>query len=1153
MNRSAQQPAPQASLQHYALGDCIDRGGMGEVFRAQDTRLMRPVAIKFLKMEAAQADAAVRRFLREARAASALNHPNIVIIHEVGETDAGAPYIVQELIEGRTLRSLQDDAPTAVLVAEVGRQVARALAAAHAAGITHRDVKPENIMLRADGLVKVLDFGLARLADPDPTASAAEPTRFETEVGLVVGTPAYMSPEQAGGGAVGPAADVFSLGVVLYELLAGRLPFAGSSPLSMIAAILTAHPTPLDVVRADAPRALSDVVHRMLEKEPDRRPTAADVEQVLTSLLTPNASLETLTGTPTTRTVTVGREKQRRQLLRSYMLARDEGARIVAVTGEPGIGKSSLVAEFLSDLNAHGERAVIIRGRCSESLAGSEAYLPVLEALDELRRPATGESFDALIRGVAPSWYAQLSTHVEESATNGTARTAVSAPSPERMKRELGTLLEQISRIQPLVLVIDDLHWADVSTIDMLNYLAGRFSAMRIFVLTGYRPSDMLLTQHPFLGIRTNLETRGLFEEIALAFLGPDDVAEYLAVQFPGNTFPADLATVIHTRTDGSPLFMGDLVRYLRDTGGIVEDGGAWRLAQDVPVSPDSLPSTVRAMITRKIEQVDADDRRLLEAASVQGHEFDSTIIGEALDMDVLQVEDRLERLERVHVFIRQGEEAEFPDRTLTLKYQFVHVLYQNVLYDSLRPTRRVALSSRIARALSAHHGSDTAGVAGRLAVLYEAAREFAASARHFLMAAQRAVSLFGYPEALALAERGLRALEGLPDGPDRQQLELGLQMIRGHAQRAVKGWAAPELERTFARARELCQQLNDPPELFPVLWNLAFFDMIRGDLGAVRNQTVTLMAQAEAAGEPAYLMAVHHIAGVTCEFLGDVVESTRLLERARELHEPTQHQAYTAMFGIDPGMIARSMSARPLWSLGYPDRALERSRETIALGRMQQQPVTLVFALVVAQGVHVYRGEAAEAIALGDEIIALCREYEFPQEAEWASAFQGSALALQGRADLGMARLQQSLDALQALGSGLVRTMFLSLLADAACRAGEVEQGLTAVAEGFAHAERTLEGGFIGELHRTRGQLLLLAGDDDAAEQSLREAVAYARKQQARSIELRAATALAKCLLVRGARAEARSALEPVYAWFTEGHGTTDLTAAKSLLTHIG
>ena len=598
---------------------------------------------------------------------------------------------------------------------------------------------------------------------------------------------------------------------------------------------------------------------------------------------------------------------------------------------------------------------------------------------------------------------------------------------------------------------------------------------------------------------------------------------------------------------------MVDLIAYLRDTGGIVEENGTWELAKSLPDTPRELPDSVRGMIARKIERVDEVDRRLLLAGSVQGQEFDSAILGEALEVDPVEIEERLETLERVHVLVRRGDEHEYPDLSLTIKYRFVHVLYQNVLYASLPPTRRVSLSTRTAHALAAHHAADASAVAGRLAVLFEAGREFASSAQYFYLAAQRSVALFGFREALSLAERGLAGLRGLPAGPARYQLELGLQMTRGLPLRSVKGWAAPELEPTFARARQICQDLDDPPELFPVLWNLAFFNMIRGNLALVREQLVTLRAQADAADEPAFLMSANHVAGVTYEFMGDVQESTRLLEQARELHDPARHESYNAMFGIDPGMVARAMSSRPLWALGYPDRALARSRETVALGRSQRQPVTLVFAMIVAEGIHLFRGEAAEAIALGDEIMALCREYEFPQEAEWARASQGAAFGLVGRVDDSERQLRDSLAALHALRSGLVRTMFLSLLAEALWRADRIDEGLAAVEEGFSHAEQTLEHGFMHELTRVQGELLRRAGRTGEAEACLRAAVDHARRRCAKSFELRAATGLARLLAETNRRKEAHALLAPVSGWFTEGFETADAVTARALLSELG
>jgi predicted ATPase len=371
-------------------------------------------------------------------------------------------------------------------------------------------------------------------------------------------------------------------------------------------------------------------------------------------------------------------------------------------------------------------------------------------------------------------------------------------------------------------------------------------------------------------------------------------------------------------------------------------------------------------------------------------------------------------------------------------------------------------------------------------------------------------------------------------------------------ALRLVKGWAAPELEETFARARQLCTELNDSPALVPVLWNVALFNCLRGDLALMRQQSDTLNAKAAESGESAFLMSASHIDGVHNEFMGTVVRSVELLERARALHDPARHGEYSAMFGMDPGMIARAMSMRSLWAAGYPDQALARGRETIALSHSQRQPVTLVFALLITEGIHLYRGEAAEAIALGDQVEAMALEYEFAQELQWGRAFQGAAYSLVGEVDRGVEQLQASIDGQTALRSRLVRSMWLSLLAEAMWRVGRIDDGLRVVSDGFAYAEMAPEGGYVHELHRIRGQLLARANRTDEAEASLREAVAYANSRGAKSFELRAATSLARLLASTNRGRDARAVLAPVYDWFTEGHTTTDLVTARSLLDEL-
>ena len=412
-------------------------------------------------------------------------------------------------------------------------------------------------MVRGDGYAKVLDFGLARIADAG-TSTTTTHARTDTHSGVLLGTMAYMSPEQARGAPVGAPADVFALGITLYEMAAGRRPFVAPTMPAVLTAILLDEPVPLSRVNPSVPPGLENLVHRMLAKDARLRPLASEVEEELALIASGESGATAFQRAPVlAERRTVGREAEREQMRRAYDRVRDGHGRILTVLGEPGIGKTNLVEDFLAEVGQQPERPFVVRGRCSERLAGAEAYLPVLEALDNLLHQSTWSSVHSLIKTVAPTWYVQVA-HVAASQ-DSLARVREDAPavSQERMKRELGALLQEASRLRPFVLFLDDLHWADVSTIDMLNYLAGRFDQMRLLVLATYRPADMTLTQHPFLAVRDELRSHGALEEISLGFLEKRDVERYLAVMFPHHRFPPSLAELDSREDGGQPALHG--------------------------------------------------------------------------------------------------------------------------------------------------------------------------------------------------------------------------------------------------------------------------------------------------------------------------------------------------------------------------------------------------------------------------------------------------------------------------------------------------------------------------------------------------------------------------------------------------------------------
>ncbi|HJQ24034.1 MAG TPA: protein kinase [Blastocatellia bacterium] len=1158
--------APGALCHHYKVLAPLGAGGMGEVYLAEDTRLDRQVALKLLPAEFTRDADHVRRFIQEAKAASALNHPNIVTIHDIGESDSGH-FIVMELVEGRTLRAVIAEDYSVETLLTLGQQMAEALSAAHTAGITHRDIKPDNMMVRPDGYVKVLDFGLARLLPATaPDASAARQTRS----GMVIGTFAYMSPEQARGEAVGHTSDIFSLGIVFYELATGQHPFKAETPVGYLHAITSQTPAPPAGLQPQLPAALNDLILRMLDKEASRRPTAGEVVRALHEIelekasgarrsnevepanrnaMPMSASLPPAVVASRPYRHTVGRTRERHELRTAFRTAQNGRGSLLCVAGEPGIGKTTLVEASLAELRPE-HSFTTARGRCSERLAGTEAYLPLLEALESLLR--SDQRMAPLMKQLAPTWYAQIVALSGESEESARLLTEVKAASQERMKRELANFLQEVAERHPLVIFFDDLHWADVSTIDLLNFIAGKLDGLKVLIVTTYRPSDMLLGQHPFLQIKPDLQARGLCRELRLEFLNEAEVAEYLALEFPGHRFPAEFPQLIHAKTEGNPLFMADLVRYLRDRGVIAPTGGVWGLQQTLPDIATELPESVRGMIERKIAQLEPEDRQLLTAASVQGYEFESAVVAPVLKLAADEVEERLEKLERVYAFVKLVDEREYPDHTLTLRYRFVHVLYQNTLYAALRATRKAALSRAVAQTLEAFYGAELASVANELAALYETGREFAKSADYFQLAAGQASQVLAAREAAALARRGLRMIEMLSESRARRAQEFSLRLILGYALMATQGYTAPEVEATFSRAHELGLQLGETAALLPVLNGRYALCLTRGRHRQALGYAEEFLRLAERLQSPAVVVG-HTNVGTSLYFLGALEQARDHLQQAVSLYAPALHRPLTWFYGHEPGVLAESFLSWTLWLLGYPDQALSYGLEALRLGREVAHANSQAFGITGAALTHQCCGDWRRAGELAEEQVALAAEQGLPYWLWWATTTRGSAMVERGETAEGLAAMRQGIAAIKSIGAASHLTWGLYLLAEALVKTAESREALVVLAEAQALVKENEERFWQAELCRLKGEVLRADAADAAEVESLfHQAIEIARWQQAKSLELRAVMSLARLWQQQGKIAAARQMLAAVYAWFTEGFDTADLKAANALLDDL-
>jgi tetratricopeptide (TPR) repeat protein len=550
--------------------------------------------------------------------------------------------------------------------------------------------------------------------------------------------------------------------------------------------------------------------------------------------------------------------------------------RLFCLAGEPGIGKTTVVELFLRRLSTSGVRCAVGRGRCSERLVGTDAYLPVLEALESVVQGG-GEPALRLIRDLAPTWYLQIGPRTEDAQT-GAGRPENSAASQERLKREFVALLKGLAREHPVVLFLDDLHWADASTVDALGYAAPRCRSDRVLIVGTYRPAELLAANQAFLRVKLELQGHGVCRELPMALLTRADVDRYVSLQFPGHRFPPELAARVHARTEGNPLFMADLVRFLRDRGVLTQRDGHWVMVGELDEVEHELPESVRSMVQKKIAELAGDDRKLMSAAAVLGPRFDSAVVARALAMDAADVEDRLEALDRASGFVRLIAERVLPDSTLTLEYGFVHVLYQNALYDALTPTRKAALSLALGEALMAVSGGQAADLASQLAWLFEVGRDFARASDFFLLASQNAGRLYASEQAIALARQSIVNAEKL-DGRDRHA-----RVMAAALQSAVQHQSVTRPDAALADyglAERAAAALGDPVAQVKAIFGQAVACFLAKRIPEVKECGTRALDIARAAGSDGAVAASTAILAMERFCSGDVAVAEQQFDEA--------------------------------------------------------------------------------------------------------------------------------------------------------------------------------------------------------------------------------------------------------------------------------
>jgi class 3 adenylate cyclase/predicted ATPase len=866
----------------------------------------------------------------------------------------------------------------------------------------------------------------------------------------------------------------------------------------------------------------------------------------------------------------VGRQSEMEQLKRALTLAKEAHGQIVAAMGEPGVGKSRLFHEF----KLLSQTGCLLLETFSVSYGKAYSYLPLIDLLknyfqivpqddERKRREKVGGKvlmLDRSLEDTLPYLFVLLGIAEPNSPLQQMDPQIRKRRTFEAIKR----LLVRESLNQPLVLIFEDLHWLDAETQDFLSLLSESVASTRILLLVNYRPE-----------YRHDWGSKTYYTQLRLDPLGKKEAEEMLTALLGDGADLKPLKQFILKKTEGNPFFMEEIVQALREqemlpdprrVGIAHQDGGAtgFNLAPSTghaPLPTDlHIPTTVQAVLASRIDRLPPEEKEFLQTLSVIGKEFPFSLLKQVVNKS----EDELQRLLsylRAAEFIY--EQPAFPE----VEYTFKHALTQEVSYTSLLIERRKVLHERTAQAIEALFHSQLDDHYDELAHHYSRSGNTLKAVEYLSLAGQQAVQRSAYTEAISHLSHALELLKTLLDTPERTQREITLQTTLALALMATQGQAAPEVERAYTRARELCQQLGQTPQLFPTLSGLWGFYLIRGEVPTAHELGERLLSLAECEQDPAPLLRAHGVLGFTLYHLGEFAPAREHSEQAIALYD--SQKPYFSAF--NPGVVALSCAALALWHLGYPDQALKRSQEALTLAQELSHPFSLAYALGYAARFHQPRREGQAVKERAEAALTLATEQGFPTSIAFVTSLKGWVLAEQGRVEEGITQMHQGIAARQAARAGLDRPYFLALLAEAYGKVRQVEKGLTVLAEALAAVNKNGERLWEAELYRLKGELTLqkiqvsgskfqvsrspesgVGRPESGAEECFNKAIKIARQQQAKSLELRAVMSLSRLWQQQGKQDEARKLLAEIYGWFTEGFDTADLKEAKALLEEL-
>lgn len=954
------------------------------------------------------------------------------------------------------------------------------------------------------------------------------------------------------------------------------------------------------------------ILAKELDVEPSQETTALYVaireehlEMLLPAPLAPTSKISA-TSVGNRRSSFVGRQTELAQLhglLKHTLTGRGQ---IVFVTGSAGSGKSALIAEFLQQVTQTHLDLIAVAGNCVAYAGIGDPYLPFRQIMGLLTGDAQPKRLSsASATQPARRLWATIPVVIQalvevgpgliDRMISGSALIERLQTTPPGMGVRLDRLkvlvenqpadktradfsqidlFEQFSRVMltlarrgPLILVIDDLQWADAGSISLLFHLSRRLEGSRILIIGACRPEELALgrdgNRHPLESVLSEIQRDFGESRVDLDQSNGREFLEAYLDSEPNHLGSAFRQTLFH-HTAGHPLFTIELICSLQERGALIKDAtGCWIEGQTL--SWELLPARVEAVIAERIERLPPELRRALAVASVEGKQFTAEVVAEVLSVEVgWLVQQFSETLERKHRLVAAGQFRRLDGRCIS-HYHFQHHLFQTYLYTSLDNVERAYYHERVGLALERcyrERPEELNGMLVQLARHFQEAGLPQKAIEYYRRAGERAERLSANEQAIAHFRAALGLCAQLPETLERAQVELELISALGAQLVATRGYLCPEVEQIFSHINRLYQQLGDYlaesrypiKQIIPILIGLASFYMHLARFQQAREIYDNIIKLAQATGDPEALMVACWAPGCCLLVTGEFLSARFHLEKALEIYEPYKHKWFVTVFTLDMGVSCLSWLSWTLFFLGYPDQARQRSNEAIALARRLSSPFSLGYALAVACILRSYARDVAGARELAEESIAICREHGFLYWLGAAITYRGLAVVCLGEKEAGLVEVEEGLRIRRSSGVWIGWPSDLISLGGVLVDAGQVERARDVLAEGQEMIKQCGEVYLEAEIYRIKGDLALkLTPENQAeAEACYRQAIEIASKQQAKLLELRATTRLCRLMLVQGRRDEARELLGIIYSWFSEGFLTQDLQSASNLLVEL-